>query len=89
MLSPFLVSPLKIPFPPPPSPQPTHSVPGPGIPLYWGIEPSQDKGPLTPLIDGLIKERTKQFVELSSVRGQWCWFSLPLLALGAVCPSST
>jgi hypothetical protein len=24
--------------------------PGPGIPLYWGIEPSQDQGPLLPLM---------------------------------------
>jgi hypothetical protein len=42
MLSPFLVCPSKISYslPPPPDPQPTHSIPGPGIPLYWGIEPS-------------------------------------------------
>ena len=25
-------------------------LPGPGIPLYWGIEPSQDQGPLLPLM---------------------------------------
>jgi hypothetical protein len=31
---------------------PTHSLlfPGPGIPLYWGIELSQDQGPLLPLM---------------------------------------
>ena len=31
---------------------PTHplQLPGPGIPLYWGIEPSQDQGPLLPLM---------------------------------------
>jgi hypothetical protein len=51
MLSPFLISPLKIPYPPlplllnPPTP-----IPGPSIPLYWGKEPSQDQGPLLPLM---------------------------------------
>ena len=25
-------------------------LPGPGIPLYWGLESSQDKGPLFPLM---------------------------------------
>ena len=38
---------------PPPSPcSPTHPLllPGPGIPLHWGIEPSQDQGPLLPLM---------------------------------------
>jgi hypothetical protein len=52
MLSPFLVSPPKIPylFPLPLLPNPPTSTPGPGIPLYWGIEPSQDLGPLLPLI---------------------------------------
>jgi hypothetical protein len=37
----------------PPHPwSPTHPLlfPGPGIPLYWGIEPSQDQGPLLPLM---------------------------------------
>jgi hypothetical protein len=31
---------------------PTHplQIPGPGIPLYWGIEPSQDQEPLLPLM---------------------------------------
>jgi hypothetical protein len=31
---------------------PTHSLLslGPDIPLYWGIEPSQDQGPLLPLM---------------------------------------
>jgi hypothetical protein len=47
MLSPFLVSPSK--KSPIPSPSPcswTHPLllPGHGIPLHWGIEPSQDKG---------------------------------------------
>ena len=42
MLSPFLVSPLKMPYPLtllllPNTPAP---IPGPGIPLYWGLEPS-------------------------------------------------
>jgi hypothetical protein len=43
-------NPLPIPFPPPPC-SPTHPLllPGPGIPLHWGIEPSQDQGPLLPL----------------------------------------
>jgi hypothetical protein len=53
MLSPFLVFPQKTPYPlffllc-----SPTHLLllPGPGIPLDWGIEPSQDLGPLFPLI---------------------------------------
>jgi hypothetical protein len=25
-------------------------IPGPGIPLYWGIAPSQHQGPLLPLM---------------------------------------
>jgi hypothetical protein len=34
---------------------PTHPLPlsGPGIPLHWGIEPSQDQGPLLPLMTEL------------------------------------
>jgi hypothetical protein len=50
MLSPFLVSPWT---PPPPAAfmtvfPLTHPLPlpHPGIPLHWGIEPSQDQGPL-------------------------------------------
>jgi hypothetical protein len=41
-------SPLYLPSPPPPCCSPTHPllVPGPGIPLYWGIWSSQDQGPL-------------------------------------------
>jgi hypothetical protein len=31
-------------------PYPPTPIPGPGIPLYWGIEPSQDLGPLLPLM---------------------------------------
>jgi hypothetical protein len=52
MLSPFLVSPLKTPYPPAFSllPNPPTPIPGPGIPLYCGIEPSQDQGPLLPLM---------------------------------------
>jgi hypothetical protein len=45
--------PLENSLPPSPSPcSPTHSLllPGPGIPLHWGIESSQDKGPLLPLM---------------------------------------
>jgi hypothetical protein len=51
MLSPFLVSPLKIPY----LYSPTHPfpLPGPGIPLYWVIEPSQDQGPLFPWMTNL------------------------------------
>jgi hypothetical protein len=45
MLSPFL-SPLKIPYPLPPPP-----VSGPGITLYWGIEPSQEQGRAYPPTD--------------------------------------
>jgi hypothetical protein len=40
-------------FPPNPAPvlsNPPIPIPGPGIRLYWGIEPSQDKGPLLPLM---------------------------------------
>jgi hypothetical protein len=36
--------------PPSLAPQPTHSHSWPGIPLYWGIEPSQDQRPLLPLM---------------------------------------
>jgi hypothetical protein len=45
--------PSENPLSPCPSPcSPTHPflVPGPGIPLYWGIESSQDQGPLLPLM---------------------------------------
>jgi hypothetical protein len=52
MLSPFLLFPLKSPISPsfpllnnPPTP-----VPGHGISLHWGIEPSQDQWPLHPLM---------------------------------------
>jgi hypothetical protein len=41
------------PLPPPSSPcSPTHllPLPGPGIPLYWGIESSQHQGTLLPLM---------------------------------------
>ena len=51
MLSPFLKSLSKNPLSPPLFPcSPTHPLllPGPGIPLYWGIESSQDQGPLFP-----------------------------------------
>ena len=53
MSSPFLVSPLKIPYPLPPLPAPQlihshswslHS------PILGPIEPSQDQGPLLPLM---------------------------------------
>jgi hypothetical protein len=53
MLSPFLVSPPKAPYPTPPYPcSPTYPLPLPylGIPLQWDIEPSQDQGPLLPLM---------------------------------------
>ena len=59
MLSPFLVPPLKTlyPIPPPPAsirvfPPPIHPLllPCPGIPLHWGIQPSQDQGPSLPLM---------------------------------------
>ena len=45
--------PYKKPLSHAPSPcSPTHPLllPGPGIPLHWGIEPSQDQGPLFPLM---------------------------------------
>jgi hypothetical protein len=38
------------PSPPPCSPTHPLPLPGPGIPLYWGIEPLQDQGPLLPLM---------------------------------------
>ena len=56
MLSPFLVS---APKPPYPHPIPSHSpcspthpllLPDSAIPLHWGIEFSQDQGPLLPLM---------------------------------------
>ena len=53
MLFPFLVSLPKTSYPIPPSPcTPTHplQLPCPGIPLHWGIEPSQDQGPILPLM---------------------------------------
>jgi hypothetical protein len=31
-------------------PNPLTPIPGPGIPLHWGIKPSQDQGPLLPLM---------------------------------------
>ena len=51
-LSPFLVSSLKVPYTLLQSCSPTHPLllPGPGIPLYWGISSSQDQGPLFPLM---------------------------------------
>jgi hypothetical protein len=56
---PFPVSPLQTPCPISPFPcfyegarPPTYPLPPhrPGIPLHWGIEPSQDQGPLFPLM---------------------------------------
>jgi hypothetical protein len=50
---PFLHFPSENPLSHPPSLcSPTHPLPlpGPGIPLYWGINPSQDQGPLLSLI---------------------------------------
>ena len=46
MLSPFLVSPSKIPYPVPIPllPNPPIPIPSPDIPLYWGIEPYRTKG---------------------------------------------
>ena len=52
MLSHFLVSPSKILYPLclPLLPNPPNPIPGPGIHLYWGKEPSQDQEPLLPLM---------------------------------------
>jgi hypothetical protein len=53
MLSPFRISALKIPYPISPSPcSPTQplQLPCPGILLHRGIEPSQNQGPLIPLM---------------------------------------
>ena len=53
MLSPFLISPLKTPYPIPRFPcLPTYPIlfPCPDIPLHWGIEPLQDQGSLLPLM---------------------------------------
>jgi hypothetical protein len=40
------------PLPHPPAHQPTHQLPlpDPGIPLYWGLEPSADQGLFLPLM---------------------------------------
>jgi hypothetical protein len=46
MLDPFLVSPPIIPSHLLLLPNPPTFIPGPRISLYWGIEPSQDLGPL-------------------------------------------
>jgi hypothetical protein len=56
----FIYIPNVIPFPIPPQipipsplpflPNPLTTIPGPGIPLYWHLEPSQDQGPLFPLM---------------------------------------
>jgi hypothetical protein len=50
MLSLFLVSTPKTPYPLPHSPTLPLPLPGPAIPLHWSIEPSQDQGPLLPLM---------------------------------------
>ena len=52
MLSPFLVSPPKNSIPSPIAlfPNLPTPIPSPSLPLYWGIEPSQDLGPLLPLM---------------------------------------
>jgi hypothetical protein len=53
MLSPFLVFPSENPLsslPLPLLPNPPTPIPGPGISLYWGIEPLQDQVPLLPLM---------------------------------------
>ena len=49
---PFPSFPPKIPYPLslPLLPNPPTPIPGPGIPIYWGIEPSQDQGTLLPLM---------------------------------------
>ena len=48
----ILVSPLKIPYPLPHPLLTNHPLPllSPGIPLHWGIVPSQNQGPLLPLM---------------------------------------
>jgi hypothetical protein len=50
---PFPGFPFKNPLSLPHSPcSPTHPLllHGPGVPLYWGMEPSQNQGPLLPLM---------------------------------------
>jgi hypothetical protein len=47
---PFPSFPSENPLSPPPVPNLPTPIPGPGIPLYWDIEPSQDLGPLLPLM---------------------------------------
>jgi len=64
MLFPFLVSLLETPYPISPSPASLRMLPdprthivlpcGPGIPLYQGIEPSEDQGPLLPLMSNKV-----------------------------------
>jgi hypothetical protein len=48
-----LVSSLKVPYTLPQPCSPTHPLllPGPGVPLHWGIESFQDHGLLLPLMD--------------------------------------
>jgi hypothetical protein len=58
MLSPFPVSHLQTPYPIPLSPDSMRVLPAsdpvpphhPGIPLHWSIEPSQNQGPLLPVM---------------------------------------
>jgi hypothetical protein len=50
MLSPFLIFPPETPYPFPLLSNSPLLFPCPGIPLYWGKEPSQDQGPLLPLM---------------------------------------
>ena len=50
MISPFLISIPETPYPIPPPPASMRVCPP--IPLYWGIEPSWNQGPLLPLMPG-------------------------------------
>jgi hypothetical protein len=52
ILCPFLISPPKVPLSHPPSLLLTHPLllSCPGIPLHWGIEPSQEERPLLSLM---------------------------------------
>jgi hypothetical protein len=70
---PFLVSSPKVPYTLPLPCSPTHPLwlPGPGIPLYWGIWSSQDQGPLLPLTGRVLCKQRLMYPTLSL--NSLCW----------------
>jgi hypothetical protein len=86
MFNPFLVSPLKNPLPlsPPTSTcSPTHPLPlpGAGIPQHWGIEPSQNEGPLLPL---MTDKAILCYIAVGAMSPTMCNFWLVVYSLGAL-----